>query len=303
MAPPNPRRTGFSKRAQYGTFFGYIAALVGAIVGGGVLLVSLLDRDAFAGVRGLASDMVAPVGTAVAVSRAGAQDLGATLQGWLTWGSTNKRMTEELEVARIRLAEARALAEENARLKALLALREASVANLPGRVVSARLIQSSAASLRRFATISAGRNDGVAVGMPVRSALGLVGRVLEASPTTARVLLITDAESVVPVRRARDGLAAFAQGHGDGTLQIRLISLGVNPLKPGDVFVTSGSGGLYRPGTAVGVVMHLTRDGAVARVLSDPTASEFVLVEPVFAETAGIPSAVVPPQAPAEGTN
>lgn len=298
MAPPSTRRTGFSKRAQYGTFFGYIAALVGALVGGGVLLVSLFDHGAFSGLRGVAADVVAPAGEAVAVSRSGAQDAGATLYSWFTWGSTNKRMAEELKVARVRLAESRAVEEENARLKALLTLRQGSVAGATSPVAVARMIQSSAASLRRFATISAGRDEGVAVGMPVRSALGVVGRVLEVAPHTSRILLVTDPESVVPVRRARDGLPAFAQGHGDGTLQIRLISLGINPLKPGDVFVTSGSGGLYHPNTAIGVVTSVTRDGAMARVLSDPTASEFVQVDSVFAQAAGMPQALEPPPAP-----
>ena len=31
MAPPNARRTGFSKRAQYTTFFGYLAAIAGGV--------------------------------------------------------------------------------------------------------------------------------------------------------------------------------------------------------------------------------------------------------------------------------
>ncbi|MBC2664747.1 rod shape-determining protein MreC [Novosphingobium flavum] len=298
MAPPNTRRTGFSKRAQYGTFFGYVAALAGALVGGGVLLVSLLDHDAFSGVRGLAADVAAPAGSAVAAGRSGVQDAGATLYGWLTWGTTNKRMAQELELARVRLAEARAVSEENTRLKAMLGLRDALGPGNPKPVAEARLIQSSATSLRRFATISAGSDDRVAVGMPVRSPLGLVGRVLEVSRSTARVLLVTDPESLVPVRRARDGLPAFAQGKGDGSLQIKLINLGVNPLKPGDVFVTSGAGGLYRPGIAVGVVTQLSRDGAVAKVLSDPTASEFVSIEQVFAVAAGMPEALTPYQPP-----
>lgn len=298
MAPPNTRRTGFSKRAQYGTFFGYIAAFAGALVGGAVLLVSLRDEGAFTGARTLASDATAPVGQAVAVGRSGAQDAGSVLMGWITWGSTNARMREELEVARVRLAEARATEAENARLKALLALRDAQVGAGNPPVAFARMITSTASSLRRFATIAAGGDQGVAVGMPVRTPLGLVGRVLEVGARTARVLLITDPESVVPVRRARDGVAAFAQGHGDGTLQLRLIALGINPLKVGDVFVTSGSGGLYRPGTAVAVVTQLTRDGAIARVLSDPSTSEFVMVEQVFAEAAGMPEALAPPPAP-----
>jgi rod shape-determining protein MreC len=101
---------------------------------------------------------------------------------------------------------------------------------------------------------------------------------------SARVLLITDTESVVPVRRASDGVAAFATGRADGTVQLRLISLGLNPLKRGDAFVTSGSGGLYRPGVAIAVVTSLTVDGAIARPLSDPGTTEFVVVDPIWEE-------------------
>ena len=115
------------------------------------------------------------------------------------------------------------------------------------------------------------------------------------------MLLITDPESMVPVQRARDATPAFAQGHGDGTLQLRLITLGINPLRPGDVFVTSGSGGLYAPGTAVAVVVELTRDGAIARVLADPASIDYVAVDPVFAQAVAMPEALAP-SPPAEST-
>ena len=118
--------------------------------------------------------------------------------------------------------------------------------------------------------------------MPVRSALGLVGRVLEVGPNTARVLLVTDPENVVPVRRIGDGVVAFSQGRADGRLVLKLVNLGINPLKRGDVFVTSGSGGLYRPGIPVAIVESRTRDGAIARIFSDPAAAEFVQVDRVF---------------------
>jgi rod shape-determining protein MreC len=86
----------------------------------------------------------------------------------------------------------------------------------------------------------------------------------------------------VPVRRASDGTPAFATGLSDGLVQLRLISLGINPLKPGDAFVTSGSGGLFWPGTPIAVVTQLTRDGAIARVLASPAASEVATVEPIW---------------------
>lgn len=282
MAPSANRRSGHSRRAQYSTFFGYIAGVAGALVGAIVLSVSIFDPAAFAALRGVASDASLPAGRATASGRASGQDLFTTIGGYFAAGSQNATLRRELAEAKVRLVEAEALRTENLRLKALLGLAQED----PRPVVVTRLTGSTASSTRRFATIAAGSARGVAVGMPVRSPLGLVGRVLEVSAASARVLLITDSESVVPVRRASDGLPGFAQGRSDGTLQIRLINLGVNPLKPRDVFVTSGSGGLYRPGTAVAMVTKVTREGAVARMLSDPTASEFVSVEAIWAQEA-----------------
>lgn len=282
MAPSANRRSGHSRKAQYSTFFGYIAGVAGALVGAIVLAVSIFDPSAFAALRGAASDASAPAGAVTASGRASGQDLFATISGYFAAASQNATLRRELDEAKVRLVEADAVRTENARLKALLGL----VQQEPHPVAVTRLTGSTASSTRRFATIAAGSNKGVAVGMPVRSPLGLVGRVLEVSGASARVLLITDSESVVPVRRASDGLPGFAQGRSDGTLQIRLINLGLNPLKPRDVFVTSGAGGLYRPGTAVAMVTKVTRDGAIARMLSDPTASEFVSVEAVWAQEA-----------------
>jgi rod shape-determining protein MreC len=201
-----------------------------------------------------------------------------TISGYIAAGSQNTGLKRQLTAARSRLVENQALVEENRRLKALLGLNQSD----PKPLVFARLTASSASSSRRFATLSAGTSSGVQVGMPVRSPLGLVGRVLEVGYLTSRVLLITDSESLVPVRRASDSIPGFAQGRADGTLQIRLISLGINPLKRGDAFVTSGAGGLYRPGTPIAIVDAITRDGAIAKLVSDPSTSEFVAVEPVW---------------------
>jgi len=122
--------------------------------------------------------------------------------------------------------------------------------------------------------------------MPVVSPNGLVGRVLEAGADSARVLLLTDSESLVPVRRAKDDVVAFAEGRSDGSLRLRLVNLGINPIKPGDVFVTSGAGGLFRPGVPVAVATHLTKDGAIGQLLSNPAATDVVAVEPIWQQTA-----------------
>lgn len=279
MAPPANRRSGYSRRAQYGTFLGYVAGIAGALVGAVLLIISIFDPTAFAALRSAASDVAAPGGKAAAEAREEGQGFFAVVRGYVLAGSRMKKLERELAEAKTRLVEADATAEENVRLKALLGLAREN----PAPVVTTQMVAGTGSSTRRYATIGAGANRGVAIGMPVRSTLGLLGRVLEVGGTTARVLLITDTESVVPVRRAHDGVAAFAQGLGDGRLQLRLINLGINPLKQGDVFVTSGSGGLYRPGIAMAAVVGITRDGAIARVLADPSATEFVAVDRVWA--------------------
>lgn len=280
MVPPANRRPGYSRRAQYGNFLGYIIAFIGLAVGVAVLLVSTGNTGAFSGARMVASDVTAPVGEVAAKGRTEARGFFAAIGGFFTFGSRIAELERENQIARVKLAEAAALRQENAQLKALLKLVEQN----PRPIAITRLIASTSSSSRRFATLGVGAAQGVRVGMPVRSPLGLVGRVLEVGRSSARVLLITDTESVVPVRRASDGVPAFATGRADGTLQLRLINLGLNPLKPGDAIVTSGSGGLYWPGTAVAVVAEITRDGAIARPLSDPGSTEFVEIQPLWTQ-------------------
>ena len=278
MASPANRRSGTNRKAQLGVFTGYVVAGAGALLGAALLVISLLRPDTFDGLRTTAADAVSPAGEAGAVGRTGSQNLFEAIAAYYRAGSRNAALQEEVRIARVRLAEAEALRQENARLKAVLGLTESETPP----VAVARLIGSTSSSARRIGYLSAGRADGVRPGMPVSSPMGLVGRILEAGANSSRVLLLTDSESMVPVRRATDNLVAFAEGRSDGSLRLRLVTLGVNPIKKGDVFVTSGSGGLFRPGIAVAIATEITRDGAIAQLLSNPAATDVVVVEPVW---------------------
>lgn len=278
MAPSAQRPSSASKRAQYTLFTGYIVAGAGAVVGAVLLALSLWHPPFLSGMRGAAQDSVAPATQGVAAARTESKGLIASIRGYLRAGSQNAALKREMELARIRLKEAEAVRQENARLKALLSIRDGAVKP----VAIARLVGSTAASARRFAYLGAGSAQGVAIGMPVISPRGVVGRILEVGRDSSRVLLLSDSESVLPVRRSRDEIVAFAEGRGDGLLRIRLINLGINPLKVGDVFVTSGAGGYYQPGTAVAILAEKTADGGLARVISDPAATDFVAVMPIF---------------------
>lgn len=277
MAPPDKRRSSTSRRAQYSRFTGYVLAIAGALVGAVLLVISLWQPGSFAGPRNLARDVVEPATAPTAAARTESQRILATVAGYWQAGSQNAALRKELELARIRLAENEALKQENERLKRLLAIHGDETTRV---VATTHFIGSSASSARRFGYIGAGTAQGVRPGMPVRSARGLVGRVLEAGSGTARVLLLTDSQSVVPVRLARTDVAAFAEGRGDGLIQVRLINLGINPIRKGDLLVTSGTGGYFAPGIAVAIVTAITSDGALARMVSDPAATDYVVVTP-----------------------
>jgi rod shape-determining protein MreC len=298
MARSRDLRPGYSRRAQYGIFTGYVIAVVGIIVGLVALGLSLFDPGAFAFLRGAASEIGAPVGEASSAARRSGAGIVAAFSAYFDTGRQNLELTHEIAAARAAAISTRAVADENRRLKALLGI----VDQAAPPVSAARLIGSTAASARRYAVIDAGAARGVRAGQPVRGAAGLVGRVVEVSRDTARVLLISDADNVVPVRRATDGLPGFVQGAANGKIAIRLLTMGNNPLHAGDVFVTSGSGGIYPPGIPVAVVAEARRDGAEGRLAADPAATDYVLVLPIYkgeavaAMSASVKAAGPPPK-------
>lgn len=282
MARSQDRRPGYSRRAQYGIFTGYVIAILGVVAGLAVLAVSLINPDAFSFARSAAAEVARPVGRAGAESRFAGQGVFAAIGAYFKAGQQNAELRREVEAARANAVSMQALEGENRRLKALLGIID------PARkpVATAHLIGSTGSSTRRYAVIDAGSTQGIVPGQPVRAASGLIGRVIETGPRTARVLLVTDPDNVVPVRRASDGLSAFVQGASDGRIDIRLINMGVNPLKKGDVFVTSGSGGLYPPGIPVAVATLPHRDGATGHLAADPADNVYVVVEQAFSAQA-----------------
>lgn len=91
---------------------------------------------------------------------------------------------------------------------------------------------------------------------------GLVGRVIEAGPNYARVLLITDASS--GVNTMIQGLQAegLLVGQGPGPMMLKYVRQG-EQLQPGAVLLTSGLGGTFPRSLPVGLVTESqTKDQA-----------------------------------------
>lgn len=278
MAPPPHRRPGFSKRAQFSLFATYVIAIAGTAVAGLLLVISVADPAGFAALRAAGAEVTAPVARFFNSIRRASNDIGGNMSAYFDAASKNAALTKEAKANRTKLIEARALRVENARLRGLLKLQE----DVPEQVAVGRLISSTASSTRRIATLSIGSNYDVQRAQPVRGPSGLIGRVIEIGPTTARILLITDAENLVPVMRVGDGLPAFSTGLGNGLVVIKPLNLGESPFKVGDIIVTSGNGGLYQPNIPFARVIRKTNEGALARPLADPANTPYAIVTKAY---------------------
>jgi rod shape-determining protein MreC len=295
MAPPSSRRPGFSRKAQYGLFLGYVAAIGGVVVAVLLLIVAVADPLGFNALRGAALDVTTPISSGgrsvVRFFTGNATDLANYFQA----GRQNSELKRQLDGAHRRLVEARAIEFENKRLKRLLKLSSAAT----DKIAIARIVSSSFDSSRRLATLDVGSAAGIRIGQPVRSPEGLLGRIVETGRYASRVLLITDGANNVPVRLVRDGTPAMATGRGDGTIDLKPLEVGENPFKRGDIFITSGVGGIYSPGVPVAMVIRATKDETVARPLADPARVDFAMVQSLYMPAAEAPVDAAPPPPPA----
>ncbi|MGB3802640.1 rod shape-determining protein MreC [Sphingopyxis granuli] len=274
MVRPAHRRPGQSRKAQYGLFAAYVIAVTGAVAGLLLAVLSVVDPVGFATLRVASHEVAAPIARVTRSVTGSISGIDDAVSAYVGAGSQNRRLRKELAETRRKLVATSSLEEENRQLKALLQLQQTDKAAL----AHGYLLTSTSTSSRRLALLSIGRNVGVAAGQPVRGADGLIGRVLTAGPSVSQVLLLTDVDNVVPVRRARDGLPALANGRGNGDLDIRTLNIANNPFKPGDILVTSGTGGLYPPNIPVAIVVRRQDDGALARPLADPAKVDAVAV-------------------------
>ena len=124
MAPPLSARPGWSRRAQYGLFFSFLAAIAGLLIGLALLALSLLAPASYATVRGAALDVTAPVTGALRSVTDTASGLVSGAGNYWDAARQNAGLREENRKLQRQSIQARAIFQENAQLKSVLALRE-----------------------------------------------------------------------------------------------------------------------------------------------------------------------------------
>ena len=195
-------RPGWSRRAQYGLFFSFLAVIAGHRHRARPAALSLRRaRDSSSEIRGAALDVTGPVAGAL-------HEVTATVEGLVTGaGNYWDAASQNGELKRERKAMLQRMVEAQGDLPGEPAAQGRAPAS---RSTSATRSRSAGSSARRSTARAASpssrqaRSDGVRVGMPVRSADGLVGRIIDAGALASRVLLVSDRANIVPARLLRE---------------------------------------------------------------------------------------------------
>lgn len=274
--------------AQRFTFLGLIAAAVGMMVLGKAE-TAVVER-----VRMIVVDAFVPILDAIARPVATANQAFDRVNEIVHVHAENARLREENTRLLQWQSVARKLEAENHSLRDMLRFAPEA----PVSFVSARVVGHGGGSFLRAVLVTAGARDGVAKGQAATTGDGLAGRVTEVGERSARVLLITDINSHVPVvlESSRDS-AVLA---GDNSAWPRLLYL-PQTAKPqvGERVTTSGVGGVFPAGLPVGVIVATGDNGVRVQPFVDLDRIEHLrLIE--YGLGGSLPVAA-PPPAPRRG--
>lgn len=161
-------------------------------------------------------------------------------------------LVDQLTIQNVELQEA---AIENQELRRLLEFKEA---NPQYKTIAATVIGREPSPLIQNLLIDRGSEDDLQPGMPVVTARGLVGQVVEVYANSARVLLIVDPASSISARVQKSRATGVVQGNPQGSLVMHFIPQEAR-IEVGDILLTAGLGGRFPPGLVIGQVTEVRK--------------------------------------------
>ena len=224
-----------------------------------LMLLSKAETSAIEKVSNVVVDIFAPLMDGLSQPAAAISDAVSAVRQLANIHAENDRLRRENARLLAWQETSRRLMAQNQALMSLLEYKPDPRA----KYIAARVIGDSGGAFVRSMLINSGRRDGLTKGQAAMTGHGLAGRVTSVGLRSARILLITDINSRVPVivQASRDR-AILA---GDNSQLPRLVFLPSNEsVNSGDIVVTSGHGGIFPAGLPVGRVIR--SDDRVVRV-------------------------------------
>ncbi|EEW25622.1 rod shape-determining protein MreC [Rhodobacter ferrooxidans] len=170
-------------------------------------------------------------------------------QSYASLYDQNQELRRELQQMKAWKEAALQLEQQNARLLDLNQVRlDAKLTHVTGMVLA-----DSGSPFRQSVLLNVGSRDGIRDGWAAMDGLGLVGRISGVGERTARVILLTDSASRIPVVVQPSGQKALMSGDNSPAPPLEFLEK-PDLVRPGDQVVTSGDGGVFPAGLLVGQV-------------------------------------------------
>ena len=160
---------------------------------------------------------------------------------------------DNLMIENVRLREAEI---ESANLREQLLFK---LSNPTYELLAAEVIGYDPSNLLHYIVIDRGNQDGIASGMPVVTARGLVGKIAAVYPHSARVMLLTDPASSLSALIQSSRATGIVQGQGRLGLAMRYVEQS-EQVEAGDIVLSSGLGGNLPKRLVIGKVTHVTHE-------------------------------------------
>lgn len=179
------------------------------------------------------------------------KSLSHFVQAFQSQEKTQRRIAE-LESELVRFKET---LKENDRLKKLLEFRQ----TITEKTIAARVLAWDSTPWRKTLILDKGASQGIKKDMAVVVAEGLVGRVLEVGPLTARVILLMDSDARVSALTDESRAQGVIAGDGSSELKMQYLEL-EGSASVGETVLTSGLGGMFPKGIRIGKIINIGRD-------------------------------------------
>lgn len=239
----------------------------------GIFMVSAVRPGSFGGARIMAVDAMAPVLSLVNRPLVATSEYVRTVTGLADLQAENKNLREENARLRQWYRTAQLLQSQNRNLQNLLHLQLEPHHSF----ITARVIADSGNAYVKSLLVLAGRDQGVDKGQAVLAGEGVIGRVTEAGRRSARILLLNDINSRIPVFvEGKNYRAIMAGQNTDMPVLEHLPPEG--ELEDGMRVVTSGHGGIFPYGLPVGKLVQASEGQWSVKPFAEVNRVQFVRI-------------------------
>jgi len=262
-----------------GTADDYVRPIRRILIGGLVLclfaifLLWRIDSPRVERLRAEMVDRIVPSFEWALVPVTKAAEMIQSFQSYARIYEQNQELRRELRQMKAWKEAALQLEQQNAKLLDLNNVRlDPKLTYVTGRVLA-----DSGSPYRQSVLLNVGARDGIVDGWATTDGLGLVGRISGVGRNTARVILLTDSSSRIPVTIQPSGQRAILSGDNANLPPIEFLE---NPdlVRPGDRVVSSGDGGVFPAGVLVGQVAQGTDGRLRVRLSADYERLDFLRV-------------------------